>query len=138
MEYLTSDVDFMKVYSKLKKSHKDCHEEYKEAYSESRTAILEMLKNEGCDFNSLNSKNYGGLWRRQSDSDFSDVPIGKVKFGFGSSIMSLEGVDEEDVVVLLKDYKIDVTCQIWHIQRKKQKSQKPTIIKEIVIKTILP
>ena len=105
MEYLTSDVDYMKVYSKLKKSHKDCHEEYKEAYSESRTAILEMLKNEGCDFNSLNSKNYGGLWRRQSDSDFSDVPIGKVKFGFGSSIMSLEGVDEEDVVVLLKDYK---------------------------------
>ena len=105
MEYLTSDVDYMKVYSKLKKSHKDCHEEYKEAYSESRTAILEMLKNEGCDFNSLNSKNYGGLWRRQSDSDFSDVPIGKVKFGFGKSIMSLEGVDEEDVVVLLKDYK---------------------------------
>lgn len=105
MEYLTSDVDYMKVYSKLKKSHKDCHKEYKEAYSESRTAILEMLKNEGCDFNSLNSKNYGGLWRRQSDSDFSDVPIGKVKFGFGSSIMSLEGVDEEDVVVLLKDYK---------------------------------
>ena len=105
MEYLTSDVDYMKVYSKLKKSHKDCHEEYKEAYSESRTAILEMLKNEGCDFNSLNSKNYGGLWRRQSDSDFSDVPIGKVKFGFGSSIMSLEGVDEKDVVVLLKDYK---------------------------------
>ncbi len=103
MEYLTSDVDYMKVYSKLKKSHKDCHEEYKEAYSESRTAILEMLKNEGCDFNSLNSKNYGGLWRRQSDSDFSDVPIGKVKFGFGKSIMSLEGVDEEDV--LLKDYK---------------------------------
>ena len=105
MEYLTSDVDYMKVYSKLKKSHKDCHEEYKEAYSESRTAILEMLKNEGCDFNSLNSKNYGGLWRRQSDSDFSDVPIGKVKFGFGKSIMSLEGVDEEDGVVLLKDYK---------------------------------
>ena len=105
MGYLTSDVDYMKVYSKLKKSHKDCHEEYKEAYSESRTAILEMLKNEGCDFNSLNSKNYGGLWRRQSDSDFSDVPIGKVKFGFGKSIMSLEGVDEEDVVVLLKDYK---------------------------------
>lgn len=105
MEYLTSDVDYMKVYSKLKKSHKDCHEEYKEAYSESRTAILEMLKNEGCDFNSLNSKNYGGLWRRQSDSDFSDVPIGKVKFGFGKSIMSLEGVDEEDVVVLLKDNK---------------------------------
>lgn len=105
MEYLTSDVDYMKVYSKLKKSHKDCHEEYKEAYSESRTAILEMLKNEGCDFNSLNSKNYGGLWRRQSDSDFSDVPIGKVKFGFGKLIMSLEGVDEEDVVVLLKDYK---------------------------------
>lgn len=105
MEYLTSDVDYMKVYSKLKKSHKDCHEEYKEAYSESRTAILEMLKNEGCDFNSLNSKNYGGLWRRQSDSDFSDVPIGKVKFGFGKSIMSLEGVDEEDVEVLLKDYK---------------------------------
>lgn len=101
MEYLTSDVDFMKVYSKLKKSHKDCHEEYKEAYSESRTAILEMLKNEGCDFNSLNSKNYGGLWRRQSDSDFSDVPIGKVKFGFGSSIMSLEGVDEEDAKVLV-------------------------------------
>lgn len=105
MEYLTSDVDYMKVYSKLKKSHKDCHKEYKEAYSESRTAILEMLKNEGCDFNSLNSKNYGGLWRRQSDSDFSDVPIGKVKFGFGKSIMSLEGVDEEDGVVLLKDYK---------------------------------
>ena len=105
MEYLTSDVDYMKVYSKLKKSHKDCHEEYKEAYSESRTAILEMLKNEGCDFNSLNSKNYGGLWRRQSDSDFSDVPIGKVKFGFGKLIMSLEGVDEEDGVVLLKDYK---------------------------------
>lgn len=105
MEYLTSDVDYMKVYSKLKKSHKDCHEEYKEAYSESRTAILEMLKNEGCDFNSLNSKNYGGLWRRQSASDFSDVPIGKVKFGFGKSIMSLEGVDEEDGVVLLKDYK---------------------------------
>ena len=105
MGYLTSDVDYMKVYSKLKKSHKDCHEEYKEAYSESRTAILEMLKNEGCDFNSLNSKNYGGLWRRQSDSDFSDVPIGKVKFGFGKSIMSLEGVDEEDGVVLLKDYK---------------------------------
>ena len=105
MEYLTSDVDYMKVYSKLKKSHKDCHEEYKEAYSESRTAILEMLKNEGCDFNSLNSKNYGGLWRRQSDSDFSDVPIGKVKFGFGKSIMSLEGVDKEDGVVLLKDYK---------------------------------
>ena len=104
MEYLTSDVDYMKVYSKLKKSHKDCHEEYKEAYSESRTAILEMLKNEGCDFNSLNS-DYGGLWRRQSDSDFSDVPIGKVKFGFGKSIMSLEGVDEEDGVVLLKDYK---------------------------------
>lgn len=105
MDYLTSDVDYMKVYSKLKKSHKDCHKEYKEAYSESRTAILEMLKNEGCDFNSLNSKNYGGLWRRQSDSDFSDVPIGKVKFGFGKSIMSLEGVDEEDGVVLLKDYK---------------------------------
>lgn len=105
MEYLTSDVDYMKVYSKLKKSHKDCHEEYKEAYSESRTAILEMLKNEGCDFNSLNSKNYGGLWRRQSDSDFSDVPIGKVKFGFGKLIMSLEGIDEEDGVVLLKDYK---------------------------------
>ena len=105
MEYLTSDVDYMKVYSKLKKSHKYCHEEYKEAYSESRTAILEMLKNEGCDFNSLNSKNYGGLWRRQSDSDFSDVPIGKVKFGFGKSIMSLEGIDEEDGVVLLKDYK---------------------------------
>lgn len=105
MEYLTSDVDYMKVYSKLKKSHKDCHEEYKEAYSESRTAILEMLKNEGCDFNSLNSKNYGGLWRRQSDSDFSDVPIGKVKFGFGKLIMRLEGVDEEDVEVLLKDYK---------------------------------
>ena len=105
MEYLTSDVDYMKVYRKLKKSHKDCHEEYKKAYSESRTAILEMLKNEGCDFNSLNSKNYGGLWRRQSDSDFSDVPIGKVKFGFGKSIMSLEGVDEEDGVVLLKDYK---------------------------------
>ena len=101
MEYLTSDVDYMKVYSKLKKSHKDCHEEYKEAYSESRTAILEMLKNEGCDFNSLNSKNYGGLWRRQSDSDFSDVPIGKVKFGFGKSIMSLEGVDEEDAKVLV-------------------------------------
>ena len=100
MEYLTSDVDYMKVYSKLKKSHKDCHEEYKEAYSESRTAILEMLKNEGCDFNSLNS-DYGGLWRRQSDSDFSDVPIGKVKFGFGKSIMSLEGVDEEDAKVLV-------------------------------------
>ena len=105
MEYLTSDVDFMKVYRELKQKQKDCHEEYKEAYSESRTAILEMLKNEGCDFNSLNSKNYGGLWRRQSDSDFSDVPIGKVKFGFGKSIMSLEGVDEEDGVVLLKDYK---------------------------------
>lgn len=105
MEYLTSDVDFMEVYRELKQKQKDCYKDYKKAYSESRTAILEMLKNEGCDFNSLNSKNYGGLWRRQSDSDFSDVPIGKVKFGFGKSIMSLEGVDEEDVVVLLKDYK---------------------------------
>ena len=105
MEYLTSCNDLMEVYRKLKQCHKDSYKEYKEAYSESRTAILEMLKNEGCDFNSLNSKNYGGLWRRQSDSDFSDVPIGKVKFGFGKSIMSLEGVDEEDVVVLLKDYK---------------------------------
>ena len=105
MEYLTSDVDFMEVYRELKQKQKDCYKDYKKAYSESRTAILEMLKNEGCDFNSLNSKNYGGLWRRQSDSDFSDVPIGKVKFGFGKSIMSLEGVDEEDGVVLLKDYK---------------------------------
>ena len=105
MEYLTSDVDFMEVYRELKQKQKDCYKGYKKAYSESRTAILEMLKNEGCDFNSLNSKNYGGLWRRQSDSDFSDVPIGKVKFGFGKSIMSLEGVDEEDGVVLLKDYK---------------------------------
>lgn len=105
MEYLTSDVDFMKVYRELKQKQKDCYEDYKKAYSESRTAILEMLKNEGCDFNSLNSKNYGGLWRRQSDSDFSDVPIGKVKFGFGKLIMSLEGIDEEDGVVLLKDYK---------------------------------
>ena len=100
MEYLTSDVDFMKVYSKLKKSHKDCHEEYKEAYSESRTAILEMLKREGCDYKSLNS-DYGRLWQRESDSDFSDVPIGKVKFGFGKSIMSLEGIDEEDAKVLV-------------------------------------
>ena len=100
MEYLTSDVDYMKVYSKLKKSHKDCHEEYKEAYSESRTAILEMLKREGCDYKSLNS-DYGRLWQRESDSDFSDVPIGKVNFGFGKSIMSLEGVDEEDAKVLV-------------------------------------
>lgn len=105
MEYLTSDVDFMEVYRELKQKQKDCYKDYKKAYSESRTAILEVLKNEGCDFNSLNSKNYGGLWRRQSDSDFSDVPIGKVKFGFGKLIMSLEGIDEEDGVVLLKDYK---------------------------------
>lgn len=100
MKYLTSDIDFMEVYRELKRSHKECHEEYKEAYLESRKEILEMLNREGCTFNSLNGRYYGRLWRRESDSDFTDLPIGKVKFEFGNSIMSLEGVDEENAKIL--------------------------------------
>ena len=100
MEYLTSGKDFMKVYRQLKESQKACYEQYKKEYLKSRANILIKLEQQGCDFNSLN-KNYGRLWQREKESDFADVPIGKVKFELKNSIMSLQDAEEDDRKILV-------------------------------------